>query len=170
MHTHHGALRLLVILLCIALVGAAIYLVLVYGLGRGSSYTATTTPAYFPTQGSTTTPVSVSTSTPPVTSTTTWEQGMTIVTTKDNFQTVHLSKNERFVIQLGSDLKWTLTFDPATGITRVPNSTTANGIQGIYEADQVGSITMHAAGAPVCKAGQACPMFLVEDTVTFVVK
>jgi predicted secreted protein len=94
---------------------------------------------------------------------------MTVITNADNNTTIELSKNERFVIQLGGGLKWSLSFDPSTGISRVPNSTTADGIQGVYEADAVGTTTLHATGAPICAAHEACPMLLAVMTATFVV-
>lgn len=101
-----------------------------------------------------------------------WETGMQVITPADNGTTVSLdyAKRERFVIQLGSTLDWTLAFSPADIITRVPNSTTADGIQGVYEADMPGTVTLRGTGAPICVAGQACPQFRQAVTVAFVIK
>jgi predicted secreted protein len=175
MHKHHGALRLLVILVCVLLVGAAVYLVLVYGMGRSVSQTATSTAEYFPVAGSSSTGAVISSritnhqSSATTTNLQLSGQGITVVTSADNGQTITLSKNEHFVIQLSSNLKWTVVFDPSTGITHVGNTTTSAG-QGVYEADQVGTTVMHATGAPICNPGQACPDFLLEEIVTFNVK
>lgn len=172
MHLHRGTLRLLITLITLVVLGSAAYVLIVYAMSKATSGVPT------PIQPSATTTISVATSSlvaatsSPITSTSTLssESGMQVITPADNNTTVHLTKNERFVMQLGSGLTWTLSFDPAGSITRVPNSTTANGVQGVYEADVVGTTTLHATGAPICKAGQACPMFLEVSTITFVVK
>ncbi len=178
MHKHHGTLRLLIQMLAVVLVGAAAYVLLVYGLSRHeeTSSAATTTPvATLPSAPSATSSPIMASSSPTTgsgtsvsTTTPDWEKGMQVITNSDNNSVVHLTKNERFVIQLGTGLQWSLAFEPAAGITRVPNSTTANGIQGIYEADGVGTTTLHATGAPICDPHQACPMFLAVFTATFV--
>lgn len=99
-----------------------------------------------------------------------WVGDMVVVTPQSNGTTIALRKNERFAIRLGSELDWTLVFSPASGITRVAHSTTADGFQGVYEAAQTGTTTLMATGKPVCTAQQACPQYLVEDNVTFVVR
>src|SRR4051812_33524686 len=58
-----------------------------------------------------------------------WQNDMQIVTGQGLNETVHVKKNERFIIQLGSGLNWNLVFDTEAIdkeaiITRVPNSTT----------------------------------------------
>jgi hypothetical protein len=98
-----------------------------------------------------------------------WENGMTVVRKQDTNQTINLALHERFVLELGSDLKWTLDFSPSGSITRVANSAATGGIQGVYEAVKAGNATLTATGAPICKAGQACPQFLINVTVNFVV-
>jgi len=105
-----------------------------------------------------------------VSSNTDWEKGMTIVTTSNSNKTVYLKLNERFVIQFGSTLKWNFVFSPSNAISRVPNSTTANGIQGVYSADKKGTTILHATGAPICDPHQMCPQFLQSVTITFVVE
>jgi hypothetical protein len=96
-----------------------------------------------------------------------WESGMTVVRKEDTNQTITLSRNERFVLNLGSDLTWKVQFDPADSIIRVANSASTGGIQGVYEAAKTGTATLRATGAPICVKGQACPQFLINVTVTF---
>ena len=98
-----------------------------------------------------------------------WTQGMTVVTGTELDPTVHLTKNERFAIKFGNDLSWKLVFTPSSAIMRVADSVSTDGFQGVYEADQVGTVTLVATGAPICKAGEACPQFLRNVTVTFVI-
>ncbi len=173
MHKHHGALRLLIILVCLVLGGLAVYLVLVYGLTRAAHTPSmsTTTPAYFPIASSTrgTSTPAASTFTPASTTVPSGEQGMKVITNADNGHIITLTKNERFVLQLGNSLKWNIAFIPPL-ISRVSNSTTAGGVEGIYEADALGTTTMRATGAPMCDPHQACPEFLAETTVTFVIQ
>jgi hypothetical protein len=66
-------------------------------------------------------------------------------------------------------MDWSLNFDPTDSITRVPNSTTANGIQGIYEAVKTGTTTLSAMGQASCARNEVCPTFVVESKVTLVV-
>ena len=96
-----------------------------------------------------------------------WENGMVVVQKEDTNQTINLGLHDRFILMLGSDLNWTVKFDPVGSITRVPNSTSTGGIQGIYETQQSGTATLNAIGAPICKAGEACPQFLINITVHF---
>lgn len=99
-----------------------------------------------------------------------WAQGMTVITQASQGQTVELAKDERFAVELGDSLDWTLSWDPDGAITRVPNSIDTGGFQGIYEADTAGTATLTANGRPVCAAGEMCPQFIVNVTVRFDVK
>jgi hypothetical protein len=90
------------------------------------------------------------------------------VSSSANNTTVHLAKGEKFALQLGTGLNWNLAFSPVGILSYVP-STTSSSTQGVYVADAAGTTTMHATGVPICKAGQACPMFLAVSTITFVV-
>ena len=98
-----------------------------------------------------------------------WATGMQILTGDDNGATFHLTQNERFAVRLGSTLAWVLTFAPAGNVTRVANSLTTDGFQGIYEADALGTTTLTATGHPVCAPSEACPQFIVEYSATLVV-
>ena len=172
MHDHRGTLRLLLKLLAVFLLGAAAYILLVYAMSQAtSSVPKPIPPSAVPPVATSTTSITTSTTTTSVATTTPdWEKGMQVLTQGNNNMVVHLALNERFVIQLGSSLKWSFAFDPSTGITRVTNSTTADGIQGIYEAEKVGTTTLRATGAPICIAHQACPDFFELTTIIFVVK
>lgn len=99
-----------------------------------------------------------------------WVGDMKVIDAQSNGTTVTLAKNERFAIRFGSELDWTLSFSPASAVTRVPGSTTDDGFQGVYEADAAGTATLTATGRPICKTGEMCPQFIVEDTVTLVVQ
>ncbi|HUX80851.1 MAG TPA: hypothetical protein VMV38_00830 [Candidatus Paceibacterota bacterium] len=93
---------------------------------------------------------------------------MVTVTQQDQNTTVHLTKNERFAIQFGN-LSWALSFIPGGAITRVPNTLSTGGYQGVYEANQIGTVTLRAEGRPICKAGEVCPQFIQELHITFVI-
>ncbi|MBA3789153.1 hypothetical protein H0X32_02015 [Patescibacteria group bacterium] len=165
MHRHHGTLRLFIKIISLVLIGVAAYIALRYGLAHPRS--GDTSPV-----GTSTSTVTTATSTqsPPTTPDLSWEHGMTVITQKNDHSIVSLFKNERFVIQLGTDVNWKFSFDPVDGITRVPNTTTANGIQGIYEANKIGTTTLRATGSPICTPGAACPTFVLTTTITFVTK
>ncbi|MFZ2804167.1 MAG: MliC family protein [Patescibacteria group bacterium] len=90
------------------------------------------------------------------------------VTMQSSGTAIHLKKGQSFLLNLGN-LKWTLSFDPADSMSKIPDSPESNGFQGAYEADAVGTTTLHGIGAPICNPGQACPMFLVNFTATIVV-
>jgi len=111
-------------------------------------------------------------STAPTASTSTvgWEVGMQTITSQDNGQTIVLQKNERFIVQFGNNLNWKLAFNPSDNITRVPNTSTADGIQGTYEASKIGTVILNATGAPICKPDEACPQFMAVAKVTFIIK
>src|ERR1700722_10480919 len=107
MHQHHGALRLLIQLLGIFLVGLALYFLLVYGLSRHNAVSsiATSTPVTATSTSvgmATSSPGTTSTSTPsnPDTSTPAMIDGMQVVSQSDINTTVYLTKGQKFVIQL----------------------------------------------------------------------
>jgi hypothetical protein len=95
--------------------------------------------------------------------------GMKVVTSADNFATIHLVKHQRFLLQLGNSLVWTVSFDPSGVIARVPNLPAVGRSQGVYEATAAGTTTLHASGRPVCKPGQMCATVILEINISFVV-
>ncbi len=98
-----------------------------------------------------------------------WTNGMTIITERDQGSTILLSEKERFAIMLGDSLDWTISFNPANDIVRVPSSINTGGFQGVYEADHPGTVTLEAEGRPICKTGEMCAQFIRLVKVTFVV-
>jgi|GEM_PF-6647712 len=121
---------------------------------------------------STSSDISTIVSTVPVTATTSdtsWMKNFTVVTADEQNQTIALSYAQRFVIDLGGNLSWSLSFTPDGSITRVPDSTTADGVQGVYEADGFGTSTLEAIGAPMCNATGACPQFRRAVTINFII-
>ena len=98
-----------------------------------------------------------------------WVGDMKVVDAQSNGTTIHLALHERFAIRFGSSQTWALSFAPSGIITRVANSTTADGFQGVYEAAAAGTTTLSATGRAICAAGQLCPQYILLDKVTFVV-
>ena len=94
--------------------------------------------------------------------------GMQTITPQDQGATIKLKKNERFAIEFGT-LSWTLTFTPASAITRVANTISTNGYQGVYEANQNTTVTLSAEGRPICKPYEACPQFIQQIRITFII-
>lgn len=97
-----------------------------------------------------------------------WQSGMAVVGAQSNGATVHLRPHERFLVRLG-DLDWTLSLDPQDVIVRVPNTTTADGIQGVYEAAKAGTAVLTAEGRPHCETGAVCAQYIVHLQMTFIV-
>jgi hypothetical protein len=126
---------------------------------------ASNTPIVAAIVNSLTLPAAGSTGSPQATST---PSGMQTITNADNNETVTLTKGEQFDVAFGQGLNWSLAFDPVGIVTQVATSTTA-GIQGTFEAASASTTTLHATGAPICAAGEACPQFREEVTVTLVV-
>jgi len=87
------------------------------------------------------------------------------VTQADNGSTIHLMQGERFTLAFGTGLTWHFMFEPDGIIT---GSATAAG--GNFEAAASGTATLRASGAPICDPGKACPQFIVETVITFVVQ
>jgi photosystem II stability/assembly factor-like uncharacterized protein len=66
------------------------------------------------------------------------------VTSAENGKTITLQIGDRFALKLGEDPYWTVSVaDPAV-VSRVVNILTVRGVQGIYEAHQVGRTTLTA--------------------------
>lgn len=93
---------------------------------------------------------------------------MLVVTARDENTTIKLAKNQRFAVKFG-DLSWTLSFAPDGAITRVPNTIATDGYQGVYEANRAGTVTLSANGQPICKLHEACPQYIQQIQITFVV-
>jgi hypothetical protein len=93
-----------------------------------------------------------------------------IVTNADNGKAVHLHVGDTFILKLGDSLKWSgVTITDNGVVTAVPTFAVIPGAEGTYEARAKGTATISATGAPVCKADEACPLFLALFTATVVV-
>jgi len=84
------------------------------------------------------------------------------ITQADNGSTVHLAQGQQIELQFSSGLSWRFVFDPAGVITASSG--------GLYTAAAAGTTVLRATGAPICNPGQACPQFLEEITIAFVVQ
>jgi cytoskeletal protein RodZ len=186
MHTHDGTKRLLVKLVSLVIAGLALYFVLFYGVrtaGNSGIATSTSSGATNTVQTAlnteaTSSPISsspgvtntssntISTQIPPTQTSPTPLANQVVITNDDNNSTVTLQKGQEFTVEFGGDLNWTISFDPSSAIIQQRNIATSSGVQGMYVAAESGTVTLKATGAPICKAGEACPMFRVLSTVT----
>ena len=72
------------------------------------------------------------------------------------------------LIQLGTDLNWTVTISDPEVLARVPGITIVRGAQGLYVARQAGQATISAVGDPPCRNSTPpcmAPSVLVAVTV-----
>ncbi|HEX5458006.1 MAG TPA: plastocyanin/azurin family copper-binding protein [Candidatus Nitrosotalea sp.] len=82
-----------------------------------------------------------------------------IITLVDNNQQIDLQKGQRMVLNLGKIYDWNVNIGNDTVISRVPNIMVMQGVQGIFEAHNVGETTLEATGDPPClKATPRCAM------------
>jgi hypothetical protein len=94
-----------------------------------------------------------------------------VVTTADNGRTVSIRVDERFLLQLGTDLEWTVGALDDRVIARVPGITVVRGAQGVYRGVASGETTLTATGDPACRratppCGAPSMVFEVHITVT----
>lgn len=161
---HRATLRLFIILAVLVLIGTAGLFVLAYGIPTAPRLPATPNVATSSEPAVTTAPSVPLKPTVPVV----LDTSVTI-TNADNNSTVHMAKGSTFVVQIGNGLKWSgITFDPASSITQLAGISGAE--QGTFKAVVPGTVTLKATGAPICKAGQPCPMFLAVFSTTLVIR
>jgi len=92
------------------------------------------------------------------------------VTQEDNGQAYEINVGDGVMVQMGTDLDWSVDPEPPGILQPVPGvSTLARGVQAIYVASQAGTVTITANGRPNCPPGQACPNFIVQVQVTITV-
>lgn len=94
----------------------------------------------------------------------------TEITRESDGQTVHVPQGSTVTVRMGTDLDWTVSFDPPGVLQAVPGvGTLARGVQALVRAVQPGSTTLTAEGKPHCNPGQACAQFIVSVIVTIIV-
>lgn len=97
----------------------------------------------------------------PVTGATASPVAPIVITQADQFTTIKIKVGAPFEVSLGTALSWNVSFSPAGAVA-------ASGSSSTYKAVTAGTITLTATGAPICKAGEACPQFRQQVTVTLV--
>jgi photosystem II stability/assembly factor-like uncharacterized protein len=69
------------------------------------------------------------------------------VTSAENGKTLTLQVGDRFALKLGEDPNWTVSVTDPAVVSRVVNIQTVRGVQGIYEAHQVGRTALTASNS-----------------------
>jgi uncharacterized cupin superfamily protein len=82
--------------------------------------------------------------------------------------TLHLSVGQRFTLDLGTGVVWTVKVGDGQVIGQVAGAPLPAGAQGVYEARVSGSTVLTASGMPRCTSG-ACAMFRLGFSVTIIV-
>jgi hypothetical protein len=99
------------------------------------------------------------------------QDGQKIVTRDAQGQTITMAVGENFLLQLGEGYTWEITISNQNVLSRVKNIAVVLGAQGIYEALQPGTVTVSAAGDPLCRQSKpACGMPSIQVDFTVVVK
>ncbi|HVC83426.1 MAG TPA: hypothetical protein VNL35_23295 [Chloroflexota bacterium] len=96
--------------------------------------------------------------------------GPQAITLANNGQVIHYTVGQRFVLELGSDDAWNLTFSTPGIVKRAINVMMIRGAQGIYTAAEPGHTTLTAIGVPVCPAGKICSNLARRFQVSLVVR
>ncbi len=96
--------------------------------------------------------------------------GSQTVTVDDQGKTITLVVGERFLLNLGEGYNWEVSISDQAVVSRVIGITVIRGAQGVYQANQAGSVTLTATGDPLCRQSQpACGMPSRLFTVTIIV-
>jgi len=97
--------------------------------------------------------------------------GQLTVTMDDAGKTINLAVGQGFLLKLGEVYTWDLALSDQNVISRVKNIAVIRGAQGVYTANQPGTVTLSASGDPVCRQSKPpCAMASIELEFTFVVK
>jgi hypothetical protein len=97
--------------------------------------------------------------------------GQKIVTRDDNGKTISLAVGESFLLKLGAEYTWEITVSDQNVLSRAKNITVVADAQGVYDALQAGTVTVSAAGDPLCRQSKpACGMPSVQVDFTVIVK
>jgi hypothetical protein len=97
--------------------------------------------------------------------------GSQIVTLDDQGKTITLNVGESFLLNLGEAYSWNVSISDQAVVSRVIGITVIRGAQGVYQANQTGSVSLSATGDPLCRQSQpACAMPSLLFKVNIVVK
>jgi hypothetical protein len=97
--------------------------------------------------------------------------GQIIVMLDDQGKTISLAVGEGFLLKLGDEYTWDVTISDQNVLSRVKNIAVVRGAQGVYDAQQAGTVTLSATGDPQCRQAQPpCGMPSIQFEVTIVVK
>jgi hypothetical protein len=92
-----------------------------------------------------------------------------VVTAADDGKTIHLTAGQRFTVDLGGSMDWSVKMTDAQVVRQIVGAPMPAGAQGVYEAAAAGTTILNAVGKPHCSDGAICPMYLLDLSVTFVV-
>jgi hypothetical protein len=93
------------------------------------------------------------------------------VTLAEDGRTITLLPGQYALVNLGSELDWTVHVHDETIVSRVAGITVVRGAQGIYQANRVGQTVLSATGDPACRKAQpACAQVSRTFTVTIIVR
>lgn len=97
--------------------------------------------------------------------------GQKTITRDAHGQTITLAVGESFLLKLGEEYTWEITVSDQNVLSRVKNIAVVRGAQGVYEAHQVGIVTISASGDPLCRQSKpACGMPSIQMEFTIQVK
>jgi len=91
-----------------------------------------------------------------------------VVTMADDGTTLLLAVGQRFTLDLGEGVVWTVKVADGQVIEQVPGAAVPAGAQGVYEARARGQTVLTAAGMPRCTSGP-CALFRLGFSVTITV-
>ena len=93
-----------------------------------------------------------------------------MVTLDDQGKTINLNVGESFLLNLGEGYFWGVEISDQNVVNEVVNTAVVRGAQGVYRAQQPGSVTLSAVGDPVCgQAKPPCAMPSILFTISIVV-
>jgi len=93
------------------------------------------------------------------------------ITLADNGKTFELPTGKSFLLKLGEDYDWQVSFLPQDVFSRVMGVMVVRGAQGLYRTGKPGQADLKATGNPTClTAKPACALPSIEFKVTIVVK
>jgi hypothetical protein len=97
-------------------------------------------------------------------------QGQLIITLDDQGKTINLAVGQSFLLKLGEEYTWEVTISDQTVLSRVKGILVVQGAQGVYAAQQVGTVTLTANGDPLCRQSQPqCEAPSIQFQITIVV-